>query len=576
MLTVQYEFGAVFDEPGVAGAGWYEPLSGEMVGGIWMPHRCVMNGRSRDVVARRVIVGVLLAAAVLTGCAPVPPSHLLGVDRPRSCVPRIGTNQIIVPLPGLLLPLPSIKGLSEFDDLDAAPSGLDLPVSVQLRDNRQGFNSYAEFALADGSLYTRPRNSGTTWRSVPTPSCLDGEIVSVSVDSNMAVVLDSDGWIYSLDNLLSGPLLWNWTRSFGGPIWLWPGMQVPTEAQAAGKWALSHRMSDSFIDAKGYEHPLTAGLVQLVGLTDGGSRIVFQDPWLPGDHSYEIGGPLGGRFISESISTSGSVTFVMNRFGDMYTRKYDLDLAGANHIPGRYTWQDQGDKPSAPNQFEERVNESYAAIALPAEEWQHQPKIPGEITSRISISQSGSAVEDRVLRVEGRDDGKTGYWQKELAADHWEFITTGDPLVMSVLADADPTVDQSAVELAAPNGLDFEGSLGGGWSASLGDFDWAQTVHRVILRSPAGNEYEIKMYTTDGMRLEPRASGLDRHPRMLEGALDLTAALSTTDGDELGDFVATRLQRKPIFEIWVQATTEKLVVSPAQFFIEPMGTLRRR
>lgn len=524
---------------------------------------------------RRSILGLLLGAAMMTACAPLPPSHLLGSERPRSCVPRIGTNQIVVPLPGLLLPLPSIKGLSEFDDLQAAPVGIDLPKSVDLRDNHHGFNGHAEFALANGSLYTRPRSSGDDWRKVPTPSCLDGQIVSVSVDSNMAVVLDSDGWIYSLDNLLSGPLLWNWTRSFGGPIWLWPGMKVPTEAQADGKWAISHRMSDSFVDAKGYEHPLTAGLVQLVGLTSGGSRIVFQDPWLPGDHSYEIGGPLAGRFISEAISSSGSVTFVIGRFGDMYTRKYDLDLAGANHIPSRYTWQEQGDKPSAPNQFEERVNEAYAAISLPAEEWQHQPKIPGEVTSRISISQTGPAVENRELRVEGRRDGHTGYWHKDLAGDSWGFTVTDLPLVMPLLTEADPLVDQSAVELAPSSGFDFEGSLGGGWSARMEDFDWAQTVHPMILRSPAGDSYDVLMYTTDGLRLKPRAPGLDRHPRLLEGAIDVTSALAVSGDGGLSDFVRTHLQRRPIFEVWVQATTEKLVITPAQFLAGPMGTLRR-
>ncbi|MCZ7630777.1 MAG: hypothetical protein M5U19_17840 [Microthrixaceae bacterium] len=46
-----------------------------------------------------------------------------------------------------------------------------------------------------------------------------------------AVVLDQDGWICSLDNLVSCPLLWNWTRSYGAPIWLWSGMKAPATAQ---------------------------------------------------------------------------------------------------------------------------------------------------------------------------------------------------------------------------------------------------------------------------------------------------------------------------------------------------------
>ena len=522
----------------------------------------------------RPLVAAGIAAAVAVGCTPA--DYVPGPDQPRLCVPRVGTNQVILPLPGVFLPLPSIKGLSEFDDLEPAPADLQLPDRIDLRDNTGGFNSYAEFTLAYGSLYTRPRNSGAQWRKTPTPDCLDGHIVAVSVDSNMAVALDSDGWIYSLDNLLSGPMLWNWTRSYGAPIWLWPGMKVPGEALAPGKWAISHRMSESFVDAKGYKHPTTAGLVQLVSLTAGGSRIVFQDPWLPPDFSYEIGGPVGGRFISESISSSGSVTFVMNRFGDMYTRKYDLDLAGSNHIPGRYTWQEQGDLPSAPNQLEERIDDSYAAISLPAEDWQHQPKVPGTITSRISISQTGPTMEDMELRVEGESAGRTGYWHKPLIGGAWAFIATDKALAMPVLVDADPSRDQSTQDLAPLTGLDFEGQLGGGWTAKTEDFDWAQTKHDVILRSPSGRSYAIKMYTSDALRFVEHGPGLDRDPRLLEGALDLRGALgSGVDDSEISEFIRTYLEGKPIFEIWMQTTIDELVISPARFFAEPLGVLRR-
>src|SRR5699024_2233366 len=263
--------------------------------------------------------------------------------------------------------------------------------------------------------------------------CLDGQIAAVSVDGNMLVALDGDGWIYSLDNLLSAPDTWNWTRSYGAPIWLWPGLTVPRAPTAPHSWSISHRISETVNDAQGHVHPTTAGLVELVSLAGDGSRIVYQDPWLPADESYEIGGPLGGRFISDSISTSGSVTFVMNEYGDMFTRKYDLDIAGANHIPGRYTWQEQGDLPAAPNQLAERFDPQYAAISLPAPDWVHQPKIPGEITSRISISVSGPAVEDRELRVEGRNDGATGYWHKGLSDSEWAFTATGSPLGAPVL-----------------------------------------------------------------------------------------------------------------------------------------------
>lgn len=514
--------------------------------------------------SRRVLTAACVGAMIfgLPGRIPTAGADVASGTEPLSCVPAVGTPQVVLPLPGLFLPLPSIKGVSEFGDLPLAPAEVDLPERVDFRDNTQGFNSEVDAVLRNGSVYVRPHNFDGAWRKVHTPDCLDGGIVGISVDNNMLVALDANGWIYSLDNLLSGPMLWNWSRSFGAPIWLWPGMKVPGDPLATNKWSISHRMSKSFKDAEGTDHPTTAGLVQLVSLTGDGSRIVYQDPWLPADYSYEIGGPEGGRFISESISTSGSVTVVMNRFGDMYTRKYDLDMAGANHIPGRYTWQPGEGKPSAPNQLLERVDPQYAAISLPAEDWQKQPKIPGEVSSLISIVDTGPTAENRELRVEGRSAaGSTGVWHKDLSATQWEFTATGDPLRMPILPN-DPTVDQSALTLAKESETSFSGVLPRGWQLDLPNFDWAQTKHRAVLHSPTGRTYEVQMYTTDELRLIPRGPGLDNNPRGLEGALDVRSADPWgSENSELAGFVSDNLGGQSIFELTIRATSERLLIA---------------
>ncbi|MFD6355606.1 hypothetical protein [Nocardia tengchongensis] len=414
----------------------------------------------------------------------------------------MSTLQVIPPLPGLFLPLPSIRGVAEFDDLPAAPAGVSFPPGAELRDGTQGFNSFAEVVLRDGSLYTRPRGSEGTWRKVPTPGCLDGQVAAVSVDGNMLVAADHNGWIYSMDNLLSGPMLWNWTFSYGGPIWLWPGEQVPGTGDgpvASSRWAISHRMSKSFEDPKGYNHPTQAGLVELVALSQDGSRITYQDPWLPADLSYEIGGPLGGRF-----------------------------------------------------------NPAYAAISLPAEDWQAQPKIPGEITSRISIHVTGDAAENRELRVEGTQGGRTGYWHKDLRGPAWEFIADDQPLTGSPVQN--PASDMSARTLVDPTGITFRGGLPGGWALRFDDFDWAQTKHPATLTSPTGRDYPVQLYITDGLRLLPRAAGLDDNPRELEGALDVREA-NPADNPELAGFVNAQLSGRPVYEVTVQATRSQLAVA---------------
>ncbi|MRH87935.1 hypothetical protein GFY24_10835 [Nocardia sp. SYP-A9097] len=486
-------------------------------------------------------------------------------SQPLGCVPAIGSPQLIPPLPGLFLPLPSVRGVSEFDDLATAPADLEFPPSIEFRDNTKGFNDFVEVVLRRGSLYARPRNSNAVWRKVVTPGCLDGGIVATSVNANMLVAIDRKGWIYSMDNLLSGPMLWNWTRSYGGPIWLWPGFTIPdggSDQVSSSKWALSHRTSSSFVDAQGNTHPLTAGLVEIVSLTGDGSRITYQDPWLPADLSYEIGGPEQGRFISESLSVSGSVTVVMNRYGDMYTRKYDLDLAGSNHIPERYTWQPQGPAAQAPNQLVERFDSQYAAVSLPAEDWRKQPKIPGEITSRLSIQDTGPAVEDRELRVEGRRDGRTGYWHKGLADQVWQFSATDEPLAQPVLT-GNSARDQSRANLAPESPLTYRGGLPADWTLRVEHFDWAQTKHDVELVSPTGRAYPVQLYTTDGLRLLPRAAGLDNNPRGLEGALDLRSAEPwLPEKAELAAFMSRHLNGQQVYEVTVHATESQLVIDP--------------
>jgi hypothetical protein len=253
----------------------------------------------------------------------------------------------------------------------------------------------------------------------------------------------------------------------------------------------------------------------------------------------------------------------------MYTREYDLDMAGANHIPGRYTWQPQGTKPSAPNQLQERIDPQFAAISLPAEDWVRQPKIPGEVTSRLSVHDTGVTVEERELRVEGRRNGETGYWHKGLADPSWQFAVTDQALAAPIL-DGNPNADQTALTLAPESQVTYEGGLPAGWTMKTEHFDWAQTKHPVTLTSPTGRDYRIQMYTTDGLRLLPRGAGLDDHPRELEGALDFRDAQPwLPENAELDGFIRGNLHGAQVYEITVQATTGQLVV-------HPLGSVLRR
>ncbi|MEV0465507.1 hypothetical protein AB0I30_10250 [Nocardia tengchongensis] len=83
-----------------------------------------------------------------------------------------------------------------------------------------------------------------------------------------------------------------------------------------------------------------------------------------------------------------------------------------------------------------------------------QPKIPGEITSAVSIHQTGGDSSDRELRVEGRSGGRTGYWHKPVDPDaSSSFKATGAGLTADLL-DNRPG-DDSDETLAAPSGIDY-------------------------------------------------------------------------------------------------------------------------
>ena len=117
--------------------------------------------------------------------------------------------------------------------------------------------------------------------------------------------------------------------------------------------------------------------------------------------------------------------FVVGRNGDLFTRLYDFDISGHDPVFFRYSYEDQRGKGDG------------SPIQLPAARWVEQPKVPGAITSAISIHKVGVATIHRILRVEGTRGGQTGYWERDAAAPRaagWAFHATGRPLTAQAAA----------------------------------------------------------------------------------------------------------------------------------------------
>ncbi|GAA2368042.1 hypothetical protein [Gordonia cholesterolivorans] len=512
---------------------------------------------------------------------------------PASCVP-FGTAQIPPGVPST----GDRTGLTTF----AEYTGKQAPSRVDLRTEKTQFNRFWEFALTDaGTLVTRPRPprsaADSRWRTVPLPSCLRGRLVAISLDDDELVGVDREGWIYTMDNVTQSPLLWNWTSAWGAMLWTGPGRKLPDDRR--GGWALSVTSpSDNraYLDIAGRVHPSgQAKMTMIPALTGDGSRITYADPWLPNDDSYEIGSPLGGRFQSVALSAAGSTTFVVNRYGDMFTRTFDFDSSGSDSVFFRYSWDPQTGKPSATNLTVEAFDRSTAAVQLPAPDWTHQPKIPGEITSAITVISTGPGTEKRELRVEGRSNGRTGFWHKDLHASTWTFTPTGSTLQGRLLENSPD--DRSAETLAPEKPWNLSASLPSrsalvdgqtlidigipysvidprmldevgltaapsGYRLSVSSFDPAVTTRPATVTTPDGHRIPVLLHTADGMRMTPGHVGLTRTPRHLVGAVEIPReAFANRDQDpELRRFVDTWMRGKSIAPITLSATTTDLVV----------------
>jgi hypothetical protein len=386
--------------------------------------------------------------------------------------------------------------------------GKGLPDRVALRTRTTSYNRLYEFALRDGDLFARRRGADDEWRQVPLPACLAGQLTAISADDDEMIGLDGERRVYTMDNALKDPAQWNWTSRWGPPVWTGSGFTLPGTLDWS--WSVISPAEDgNWTDPSGNRTPVGEFKVSHIwGLREGGQRISFWDPWLPRDESYEMCGPHRGRFRSVALSASGSHVFVIGPRGDMFTRLYDFDISGHDAVFFKYSYEDQRGKGDG------------APIQLPAEPWTRQPKIHGRITSAISISKYGADAVHGRLRVAGRSDGETGYWQRDLAAPRkrgWRFHPTGGKL--------------PGKHLRNPRGNTSQRGLGpsedaryvmdqGGTHAEIENYNVYCSPARLDVQESGGPVQQMTLHTVDGLRQTERARGLDDVPREQYAAIE--------------------------------------------------------
>lgn len=413
----------------------------------------------------------------------------------------------------------------------SVPSGL--PTRVDLRSTTQTFNRRYWFVLKNGRIYYK-QPTAAHWAAVPLPSCLDGKTTGISVDDDELIAIGPNRQVYTMDGALGPPGFFNWTVRWGPLFWTGPGRTLPRGS--TWSWSVLSPLEDkTWTDTAGNEFKVGDAKVSHIWLLNGGGRrLTYMDPWLPDDQSYEACAPQRGRLRSVGLSASGSTVFVIDRYGDMYTRLYDFDLSGADSLYDNYSYYDQRGQPNP-------------AIQLPSPGWVHQPKIRGRITDAISIEKTGPGSNSRLLRVGGRD----GFWQKPAYGGSWKFVRTGAPVGGRPLYN--PRWDMSRVGLAPSEDRSY---AGGGIEVPNFNTYCSPASLRVTL--PGGRVLALGLHTVDAIRQSPRARGLDDHPRLVQGTIEAPASVLNSRDPAVRDFVARYLKGR-FTDAEIQATTTELV-----------------
>ena len=407
----------------------------------------------------------------------------------------------------------------------------EFPDEISIKTRTQTFAKGFSFTLHEGKIYVKAEKD-RDWHlfletGLPHPKMQLGgfevpeKIAEISADGDVFVAFDENGVMYECylqRNHFEKPF--QWKTVFGFP----KNSPLVQNVQTAGKrgWAIAARRKDVlwYTDIFGNDHHYgTMGLESVYVLAENGQEILFTDSGLPTDWSKSLLGPERGSFISENISASGSTIFLINKAGEMYTRLIDFDTMGSDPMWFKYTYKPYKQKYSGKNYLS-----NYTPWGLPNEAWKKQPPIVLEDGARISryvtIFQTGHGNDARTLRVAGTDkDGNTGYYEKTLTAEKWEFV----PKILIIPENDffEPVSDENAegvrgekLEHQYSGFLAKNGIRQDGISISINDLPLTSEGDCKLIISDGENSAQILLYLVEMWTYTARFSpGKDGTPR---------------------------------------------------------------
>jgi hypothetical protein len=449
----------------------------------------------------------------------------------------------------------------------------ELPDRVLFRSNTCSFNSAYYAVTINGDIWVKPNveqsgNDGP-WQKLDLPEGLDGDVTGIAMDGEHIIALNGERQIYTMWNGLDPVSGFRWQREWGFPFWMGPGMCLRDDIIKWDWSVVSPREDENYTDPAGHLFPVGIGKCSHIWMLGAdGQRLTYVDPWLPTDYSYEITTPFRGRFKAVNLSASGSYLFIIDKYGDMYTRFFDFDIGGVDNLFYQYSYYDQ-------------TNKLVPVIQLPTASWIMQPKIAGTITDRISIHRIGKNCVHRTLRVEGTDAaGNTGYYEKDVQQpSQWVFHRTDLPLLGRVLDnrphDCSLLTPGRSEDQYYERNMSGTASLAGDipWWKIIDDADWtAELLDFNCYDSPAilrvhlspTSYIDLLLHTRDRIRLLPRERGLDGNPRLFSGTIEVPRAILSSLGSrsrKVQKFIGSYLMGRQFVTVDVSGTRDAIRVS---------------
>ena len=435
------------------------------------------------------------------------------------------------------------------------------PEHIHFRTKRETFNSKYNFALRYSKVWVSRRESdgsSKNWMELSFHKELKKPI-EISADSGHLIVIDSDKRIFSTRKALSeDPLKIKGTKRWGAPLWLGKGYHLP---QQYTNWSISFLspVEDKFwIDPAGNKQGIGQGVSSLYLLDSTKQKIIYLDPWLPNDHSYQICTPQKGRFLAENISVSGSTLFIINKFGDMYVRTYDFDISGADDLFFNYTYDPK--KGFGTRRDPGLLSGFFTRRVIPIDGWIKQPKIKGKITDQITIFKKGAGANNRVLRVEGMQGNKTGFFQREtLYSKDWEFIPTGQKISGRFLENTPQ--DSSFKNLGPSISRSYKGSEDGVQLRLEFSRYCTPSSFEVVFSNK--EVLKLKLHHHEGIRTRPSEAGLGEKPMKFGGAIEVSKEHLINPSKRVQNFIKDNFKGKRFTNIKLNISRDSAEIKKA-------------